>query len=164
MTRGRVIALLLAIIAQLVAFGPARAACHAQSTCVCGVSASGVNFGNYNPLAPANLDIAGMVNVECIQSQPRPLSFVVNLSAGGSGGYATRRMVGGSSQLQYNLFRDAAHAQVWGDGTGVSTNVTRSFNGQRIVDDTINVYGRVFSGQTVNSGAYVDTIVVTVIY
>lgn len=164
MNRIRAAAFACALALQLGAPPPAKAACHPQSTCVCGVSASGVNFGNYVPLDPSHLDIAGTVRVQCVQGQPRPLSFTVSLSAGGSGSYVARRMVGNGSQLQYNLYSDAAHAQIWGNGTGGSTDVTRSFNGQRVVDATISVYGRAFAGQTVNAGAYADTIVVTVVY
>lgn len=159
--------LLLLAVAALCGVGaitPAEAACHQNSVCICTVSASGVNFGNYNPVDPTNLDSAGAIEVYCTQSQPRPLSFDINLSTGGSGSYAVRTMTGPGSQLQYNLYHDAARAMIWGNGTGGSTDVTLSYNGQRIVDETVSVYGRVFSGQSPPPGAYADTIIVTVVY
>lgn len=149
---------------QLAAPAPAGAACHFLALCACTATASGVNFGNYNPVDSGHLNSTGTVSVRCTQLLPLPGSFTVDLSTGGSGSYATRRMTNGGSQLQYNLYRDVARSQIWGNGTGVSTDVTESFNGTRIVDRTINVYGRVFAGQDVSGGVYADTIVVTVVY
>lgn len=163
MRRIRAFALACALVLPSVAPAPAMATCAPGSMCSCDVSASGVNFGNYNPLDTGHLDIAGTIRVQCTQRKKDPLSFDVQLSAGGSGGYAARWMAGSGSQLQYNLYRDAARAQIWGNGTGGSTTVTRSFD-TRNIDDTISVYGRAFSGQAVNAGSYVDTIVVTVVY
>lgn len=157
-------ALLMALFAGLALPAPAAAACGPRTSCVCEVSATGVNFGNYNPLAAGHADSVGSVTVNCEKNGPGALSFTVNLSPGGSASYATRRMAGGGgSQLDYNLYRDAARSQIWGDGTGGSTNATFS-DSTKNIQQTFSVYGRAFSGQTPTAGAYADIIVVTVVY
>ena len=67
----------------------------------------------------------GSVAVQCtIGILP---SFQVALSTGGSGSYATRKMSNGTDTLSYNLYTDAGHTIIWGDGSGGTS--TNSFGG-----------------------------------
>ena len=141
----------------------------AQAVVSCTVSASGVNFGIYNPLSAAPLDSTGSVTVTCtLQSGgATTVNMIAKLSAGSSGSFAARTMVSGVQQLKYNLYWSNAYAQVWGDGTGGSfygtatlaltaANPTQQANG--------TMYGQIPAAQDVGAGSYLDTIVVTVSY
>lgn len=129
----------------------------------CSVSATNVSFGVYDPLAPSGLSSTGSVTATCIAVLATPITIA--LSTGSSGSYAARRMQSGANSMNYNLYLDAAHSQIWGDGTGGSVvdNVTITpvlGTGQV----TVTVYGLVAAAQDVSPGSYSDTITVTVSY
>ena len=130
----------------------------------CTVSASGVAFGAYNPFPGAPTDASGSVTLTCSASSGSG-AYTIALSIGGGGSFAARQMRGGNANLAYQLYSDAAHTQIWGDGTGGSSIV----NGTDLVPNTGGaaihpIYGRIPARQTVAPGAYSDTIVVTVTY
>lgn len=123
----------------------------------CEVTASDLAFGDYDPVAAANLDADTSLSVTCTNGT----AYHVGMSLGdGSGAsMATRRMTrsSGSQTLNYVLYQDQQRSVLWGPtgtdrlaGTGDGT------------PDTINLYGRVPMQQAAPAGAYVDTIVVTV--
>lgn len=87
-------------------------------------------------------------------------TFNVALSKGG-GSYAQRTMTKGADRLEYNLYTDAAHMMVWGDGT--SGTVVQSLTGFITLGATnYTVYGLMAAGQYPVAGTYDDTITVTV--
>jgi spore coat protein U-like protein len=143
---------------------PAEAACSPLSLCSCTVTATGVSFGTYNMLTAAPNDATGTVRVTCILLLDLAGSFTVDLSPGVSGSYTARTLRNGANSLTYNLYTDAARTQLWGNGTGGSNRVTQNFAGLLLVDRSYTVYGRIPALQNVRSGAYSDTIVVTVTY
>lgn len=145
-------ALLLAIGALVAA--PASA---------CTISSPGVAFGAYNPRATGNDDATGTISLDCAPSVTAP---VVQLAAGLSGIFSTRRMTSGSWQLNYNLFTNSARSIIWGTGIGGSVSQTLSggtvSGGRRRFSRT--VYGRIPPSQNVGAGSYSDTITLTVIF
>lgn len=132
--------------------------------CSCTVTATSVSFGTYDPLSSADDDSTGSVRVRCTLLLAIAGSFRVSLSTGSSGDYTGRTLRNGSNELLYNLYTSTARNQVWGNGTGGSAQVTQSFSGLLVIDRTLTVYGRIEGGQNVPSGAYSDTILVTVTY
>lgn len=137
----------------------------------CNVSSTGAGFGDYDPLATSADDSTASVSVTCtrvIFQDPFSVSYTLSLSRGsGSTTFAPRRLRSGPNRLNYNLFRDAARAQVWGDATGSTFVVsgTASFNWfQTTQTNTHTAYGRLPAQQDVVPGAYSDTIVVTITY
>ena len=129
----------------------------------CSVAASGVAFGNYDPLANTNADSSGSVSVTCTGSTS--VTYSIAASAG-TGTYSTRQQMSGSHALDYNVFIDNSRTTVWGDGSQgtslISGNMTATSTG---TTQTSTVYGRVFSGQqTARVGSYSDTLTVTVTY
>lgn len=138
-----------ALLASLLAALPLAA--RAQRCTVAGVT--GVAFGAYDPIvanAAAPRDATGQIQYRCGAA---PL---VTLSAGASGSYQPRQLRQGAQALAYNLYRDAARTQIWGDGTAGTTTVM----GQR-GNRTLVIYGRIFPGQPAAAGRYGDTIVAT---
>ena len=136
----------------------------------CSVSTTGLGFGDYDPLLATPDDSTANVAVTCtrvIFVDPFSIGYTLRLSRGSSGSYAQRRMNAGTAQLNYNLFRDAARSQVWGDGTSSTATVagTASFVWFQ-TSQTINhtMYGRAPAQQNASPGNYTDTIVLTITF
>jgi spore coat protein U-like protein len=120
----------------------------------CSVTASGVNFGAYDPSASADLEGAGDVDVRCDQST----SFSVALDPG-SGTYAARALHAGPYVLNYNLYTGPGFAPVWGDGSSTTAVVPGTG-----IHSTLTIYGRIPAQQNAHVGSYVDNVVVTLTF
>jgi len=151
----RVTRFLLALSLLLVLSRPAAAALH------CTLSLAPFAFGNYVPGDSAPLDVTGQIDVRCVGSAG---SFVAAISPGGSGTFAQRQMFSGPFQLGYNFYVNPSRTVVWGDGTGGTS--TSGFVKVRPGADSITlpVYGRVFPRQSVGGGAFLDNVVVTIVF
>lgn len=170
-----VIGSLLMLLACLPKLSLAASSCRNSGNLSVTVSATGVNFGNYDVLAAGNSSGTGSITVSATCTRAR-LPFTVNysiaLSTGGSGTFTPRAMVSGTSTLQYNLYTAATLTSIWGDGsggtqtladviTGTCTNPGgRNCSGSQ--PDT--VYGNIPAMQDVVAGSYADTITVTVTF
>lgn len=143
---------------------PALAACAPLSLCACVVTASGIAFGAYDPLASTPATSSGTVTVDCVLTVALSGSYDIALGKGGSGSYTPRRMTSGGAQLDYNLYTSPALTQIWGDGTGSTATVGRSFAALLLVSQTTTIYAQIPAGQNVASGVYGDTILVTITY
>lgn len=62
--------------------------------------------------------------------------------------------------LNYGLYRDSGHSNLWGNTVGTNT-VSGTGNGD---DQTITVYGKIEADQEVSLGSYADTVTATVWY
>jgi spore coat protein U-like protein len=132
-----------------------------QSTC--SASAAALAFGNYTPGAGA---LTGNTNVtvKCTKSTP----FTVALNVGSTAGdaFAQRLMANGAATLQYNLYTTAALATVFGDGSAGTATVAGTGAGVA-TGVLIPVFGSLpdsATNQAAVTGAYADTIAVTVTY
>jgi spore coat protein U-like protein len=125
----------------------------------CKFTVSPLSFGNYDPFSGAPLDATCEVNVTCNAGLP----FTVKLGQGkiSGGGFQPRALGGtkGSSKIRYNLYRDSARQQIWGDGTGNTFVVTGTGTGRNI---PLTVYGRIPARQNVSVGSYATPISVIV--
>ncbi len=133
----------------------------------CSASASPVNFGGYNPLGGSPTDSTGNVAVtcQCILSICLVVGYNIQLSTGSNNTYLPRAMVSGANHLNYNLYTNAAHSTIWGNGTSSTVVVSDSFLlGIGTATRNYPVYGRIPAGQNVTAGSYSDTITVTVNY
>ncbi|MHA7835576.1 MAG: Csu type fimbrial protein [Algiphilus sp.] len=127
-----------------------------------------VVFGGYDPLNASALLSEGAVTVECSGSLLGLIgseTFAISLDTGASGTYSPRAMteVGGDG-LSYNLYRDPARTEVWGDGTGGSFVVSDTIGGLLTIgtqSEDYPVYGRIPAMQDVTAGSYSDVITVT---
>ena len=115
------------------------------------------------PGRPNNLDATGLMIVRCVG---RPGSFSVLMGPGSSGDQANRTMFSGpTNTLSYNIYQNAARTLIWGDGTPptVTQSGIRNNNG-RPSWFFYPYFGRLFAGQSPNSGFYTDSIVTTVLF
>lgn len=123
----------------------------------CTVSTIAVNFGSYIISDAAPSDATGNVDVTCDPGIP----YTVKLDAGqnSGGGFNPRKMQlsDGVDTLNYNLYRDSAKTEVWGDGTGNTYVQTRVGSGGTA---HLTVYGSVPAGQNVRAGLYTDAVTV----
>jgi spore coat protein U-like protein len=125
----------------------------------CTLSTTAVSFGNYNIFSSASTGATGSVTFKCTQSA----AITIQLSKGHSTTFNPRTMTFSSSVLNYNLYQDAALTEIWGDGTGGSTEYSNSRPGTGTV--VLTVYGNIPAlQQSVAAGAYSDSITATITF
>jgi spore coat protein U-like protein len=132
----------------------------------CTAAATAVAFGTYQPLTGPSLSSTGTVTITCQATVSILVSYTIELSIGSGSSFATRSMSGVSPPLHYQLYRDAADTQIWGDGTAGTYVVTDGYLLGIVlpVVKTYTVYGIVPAGESAAVGAYSDMVVVTLIY
>ena len=129
----------------------------------CRVTVAPLAFGIYNPGQATPVDSVANITVRC---QAQPGTYAVTIGAGLSGDQLARTMLAGAGQvLNYNLYRDPARTQVWGDGTPPTFLVAgaRIEKGRPTSYDH-PIYGRIFGNQFPDPGTYTDTLLVTVLF
>ena len=135
---------------------------HAASITSCTATATSVDFGTYTPLQATVLASTGTVTISCTGVTGRN-TVTIDLSQGASGLYTTRTLKAGAATLNYNLYQDAANTEIWGNGTGGSTEASATIR-RRTPIATLTVYGSVLARQDPLPGTYADTITVSVNY
>jgi spore coat protein U-like protein len=143
-------------LAALILIAPAAA--RAAS---CTVTANPVAFGVYLPFSATPANSTGSVMLNC-RSFYGTYTIALNAGLHGGGSFSNRRMSSGGSFLSYQLYTDAAHTMVWGDGTSGSVIVSAYCYGS--CTSTQSVYGRLPALQVAAPGSYADTTTVTVSY
>lgn len=126
---------------------------------VCGVVASPLLFGNYSATDSSPTDATTSIVATCSSG----VSYTLSLDAGtGSGAtVATRVMTGLTGTLNYEIYKDSNHANLWGDGTASTTTQGGT---AALLPQTYTVYGRIPAGQQAPAGAYTDSVTVTLTY
>jgi spore coat protein U-like protein len=81
----------------------------------------------------------------------------------GGGAFTGRTLLSGTNTLTYNLYRDSACSQVWGDGTGATLTVAGTGSGL-LTSNTIAVYGSIPISQDKPVGIYTSLVTVTISY
>ena len=125
----------------------------------CKVTVSPVNFGNYSAFSSAPRDATGKVNVTCDAGLPFTVKLYKGETSGSSFDQRKLGATGKSDSLRFNLYRDSARQEIWGDGTGNTFVVTGTGSGNTI---PLTVYGRIPAGQRVPGELYSDQINVIV--
>lgn len=124
----------------------------------CSVTAANLAFGTYNPLSPSAATATTTVTVQCTLLSAYTIGL--NAGTGASATVSARKMTKGTDTLDYSLYQDASHAQVWGETIGTDTVAGVGTGAGQVV----TVYGQIPASQNVNVGAYADTIIVSVNY
>jgi spore coat protein U-like protein len=129
-------------------------AASATVSTVCSVSTTSLPF---NEVALSGVTTGtATVSVTCTNGG----AYDVGLDNGLNGGGTARVLASGTDLLNYDLFQDTLHASRWGNTVGTDT-VAGVGNGA--VQD-LTVYGQIAAGQTLTTGSYTDTVLVTVTY
>lgn len=156
-----------AVAAALLAAAPLASAATATDTMTvsitiensCTVTANDLDFGTRNTLA-SNIDASSTVAVACTGAGPIAVAF--SAGAGASATFASRKMTGASSTINYSLYADAARTQVLGDGTTGNVVISATSTG---TSTSFAVHGRVFGSQNPKPvGSYTDTVTATVTF
>ena len=117
----------------------------------CTVGAGTLDFGTQSNVGgAANIDAAGSFTVTCTNTvgYATTLGNGANFSSG-------RRMTNGTVFINYSIYSDAGRTTAWSSVAGTGTGSAQ----------TLNVYGRIPTGQTsVSTGSYTDTVQITVTY
>jgi len=128
---------------------------NAQATCT--ITTTSVAFGIYNVFASTDLASTGSLTYYCRRNVSSITLWL------GKGLYSLtnnpRQLANGTNRLNYNLFLDANHTQIWGDPNpyryGPITPPNRTYV-------TLTVYGLIPAGQDVPAGIYSDSATVTI--
>ena len=130
--------------------------CFAQE---CVIYTVAVNFGSYDTLLPASNYTTGEISVLCTPGLP----FMIKANPGtySNGSFQPRMMYSASTgdTLNYNLYRDTNHNEIFGDGIG-STYTYSGVGSDKI--QQFAVYGLLPGSQNVRPGIYIDQVTVTV--
>jgi spore coat protein U-like protein len=145
---------------------PARAATATANLTVtatvlsmCTIPTATLAFGNYDPSLGSAVDASVSVAVQCTYNS----SYSINMSTGSNASGAIRRMAGPAGEfLTYELYSTAARdaASIWPTAAGPSYTAGTAGTGYTAAPFT--VYGRIPGGQIVATGAYTDTVTMTI--
>ena len=134
----------------------------------CTFSATDVNFGAVDSLGSGATDVAGTVNVRCAAflGLLSSIQVTINLGEGRGGANAstrTMKSVTTATPLNYQLYRDAGHTQVWGSSTWAYGGAPVVLTGAAVLTALtttgvqVQVYGRVPGSQSsVVPGSYIS--------
>lgn len=126
-----------------------------QNSCV--ASFALVDFGTVTDASSLSASAAG--SVTCTNVGPVTVAF--GNGTGGGTAAAGRKMANGANTITYNLYKEAAHTNILGDGTGGTANA--NFTSVAATANPITVYGLTSAAQSGKpTGLYQDTITVTV--
>jgi spore coat protein U-like protein len=126
-------------------------------TASCNVSATPLNVGEYNPIGKNDVDVEGTVTTLCSVGTPFNVGFDAGQGTGAT--VETRGMThpNGSEVLNYSLYQDSAHTQVWGETVGKNTVAG-------VGSTTLSVYGHVPAQQNVPADNYQDSVRVFIVF
>ena len=140
------------------------AACPDLVFAQCSISATGLAYGDYVSFHRSHRDSRATISVSCTGAPMSSLSYSIKLSGGLEDTFHPRRMRFKSFHMDYNLFRNSARSEVWGDGTASTELVTAEFtipaSGGPVRRDH-SVFGRLFAGQNIPPGQYSDLVQAT---
>lgn len=131
-------------------------------------AATDVDFGSALSTATTPSNAQGTITAQCSALTPYTVALNAGANAGTANDVTTRRMkntdasVTANNFVGYQLYRDAAHTNVWGVTTG--TNTTAGIGTG--LAQTLNVYGQIANPSVNNAAAgnYQDTITATITY
>lgn len=135
----------------------------------CSFATTNLNFGIYNPLESHALESVATLTVSCqlLSQGAEKVTYSLGIQPGNSGNFASRFMSNGPERLYYNIYLDPTRTQVWGDGSGGSSNASGGFllNQPNVAQlSQFSLYGRIPALQDVSAGSYQDTLVCVLTY
>jgi spore coat protein U-like protein len=135
---------------------PFTATAAVAAACNPSFTAQNIDFGTHG-LLTASIDTSATVAPQCTNTTPYQIGLDNGLHAVGN----TRRMrSAGGRHVTYELYRDAARSQRWGNTVNTDT-VSATGDGSA---QSLPIYARVAPQTTPPEGAYSDTVTVTIYY
>jgi spore coat protein U-like protein len=136
-------------------------------TASCTINAATLDFGS-NPgtnLLASNVDATASLSVTCTSGSP----YSIGMDNGANASSGQRRMKNGTTNfINYNLFTDSLRTAPW---TTASSNTVCTTTNSCVLgtgtgaSQSVTIYGRVpIVASAPASGAYTDTVVMTVTY
>ena len=120
----------------------------------CALDGGSINFGAYTAGQNVALDAVGQIDFVNCNGTIR-----IELDGGGSANVNGRQLRSGANRLNYQLYKTSTRSDIWGTGTSAqSMQILSPQSG------SMSVYGRIPGGQTVPSGAYTDTVNITMTF
>jgi spore coat protein U-like protein len=137
----------------------------------CTINVRPVSFGTYDPLAGAALDAVGQVIYMCgnlgasgTGSDNNNKAIRIELETGLANSFSPRAMYAGSvDRLEYNLYLDATHQTVWGQGA-FGTDVYVDPKPPNKTPVIVPIFGRIRSLQDVAVGQYLDSLLARIVF
>ncbi|MDE1140143.1 MAG: spore coat U domain-containing protein [Paraburkholderia tropica] len=149
---------LLMMLALCLTLGFAARGAHAEA---CTATATPVSFGNVSPIAGTTFTTTSTISVTCTWSAiTLTPDVLVCLNLGGT---SPRALTNGTNSMNYDLYRDAGHTQIWGSiySNGTPISLTMAKPSGTSLSTTVTVYGQIASAQptvpTVNNASTVYT-------
>ncbi len=135
----------------------------------CVIETRPLSFGYYDPLNPIAISALAQVIYTCGVKDEITNRGVQNIriemSRGYSNSYSDRHMTTAdpTEHLFYNVYLDADHRTVWGDGSNGTDYYfdPRPPNKEPVV---VPVFGRIAPLQDVPAGQYIDVLQVTILF
>jgi len=134
----------------------------------CTIETRPLSFGNYDALDGSDLNAITQVTYTCSNSllsraKPEKHSIRIEMAQGYGNSFAPRHMRGVGEDLEYNIYLDATHRQVWGTGEG-PTQVYIDSNPPNRTPVIVPVFGRIFGGQDVHFGPFSADVPVRILF
>ena len=150
------------------AYAATDTATMAVSTAVsmsCTIAAGAMTFASYDPTATVDNDANASITSTCTAGG----AAVITMNQGGraqsgsSDAIPLRAMWNGSEgtpeDLLYHVYSDSAGGTVWGNTAGSGKSIAADGTAQ-----VFTAYGRIPKNQTVSSGSFSDSVLVTLTY
>ncbi len=125
----------------------------------CTIAVNDLEFGTVDTLATAHTaSTTGTVTCTGIA----PVSIAFDAGTGGTSTLANRQMEQGADTIDYNLYRDASHTEILGDGNAATLTIDINSTGG---SDGFTIHGMTAPSQNPKPvGYYASTVTATVTY
>ena len=150
----------------------------------CTIQTRPLAFGAYDPLAETTVDAVAQIIYFCTQGSgggggdggsggPPPgrgggpgtraqnIGIRIEMDMGTGTSNENRELFGLTDHLAYNIYLDATHLTVWGDGSA-GTDFYVNASPPLGTPVTVLAYGRIFRGQDATAGDYRDSVQVRI--
>ncbi|MBW2940813.1 Csu type fimbrial protein [Zhongshania aquimaris] len=135
---------------------PFVASATVEASCNPVFSVQNISFGTQGVLS-ANIDTTAIVAPQCTNTTP----YQIGLDNGQNASGSTRRMHNGAGKyVSYELYRDVARSQRWGDTLNSDTLADTGTGSAQAQ----SIYARTAPQITPSQGSYSDTVTVTIYY
>jgi spore coat protein U-like protein len=128
----------------------------------CIISTTPISFGRYDSIGAnrsASLDATGTITVTCTKGTTAQIEL--GDGANSPGRPRRMKMTGEREYLEYEIYKNSSHTEVWGNGVRDRLDIGAVPNQH---PRTFTAYGRVLLGQDATFGTYTDTVKATVLF